>query len=147
MITCFTAQDVRDFINDRADSNTLISGVRWSDSDIEKALVHAIDFFNMLPPPITQYTVETWPFRSLGIIGAAGVLLRGSAIGEASNSLTYSAANVSVNDRSTQAQLFSEIGNRLWEEFKEAARSIKISQNINGAFGGVHSEYYFRWGY
>jgi hypothetical protein len=147
MNSCFTVQDVRDFINDRTDTNTLISGVRWSDKDIENAFIFTIDFFNLLPPPVTQYTVETWPYRALGILGTAGNLLRGHAVGEASNSLAYSAANVSVNDRSTQMQAFMEIGNRFWEEFKELAKTLKIMQNINGAFGHNHSEYFFRAGY
>lgn len=139
-----TVNDVRRFLLDKPEANTLIQGVRWSDSDIDQACVDVIDAYNSIPPPVGYVqSVEAFPLRYLLLIGVSGHLLRGAAISEASNQLSYSAEGVQVADRD-RAQIFTELGNSFWREFMDMAKQIKISQNVNSLLGSTGSEY--GWG-
>lgn len=144
MTGIITINDVRTFINDRAQTNTLIDGVNWSDKDIESAFISVIDYYNLLPPPLRMYTVETFPFRSVALLGIAGWLLKGAAIGHAANALSYSAAGVSVDDRGGKAALFGQLGNQMWDEFKALAQQMKVVQNVGGCYDHHGSEFLLR---
>jgi hypothetical protein len=139
-------EDVRRFMMDRPELNTLFEGVRWSSEDIDKAAEFVVDAFNSWPPVLdaNRHTVETFPWRYLLLMGIAGHLLRGAAIGEASNHLTYSAAGVSVGDRD-KASIFLDLGNAWWREFQESAKQIKVAQNVNGLLNHVGSEFRWSW--
>lgn len=136
-----TEKELRIWGMDRPELNTLVDNVRFSPEDIEQAVINVVDFFNIIPPPNNYaYTVESFPSRALLALGVWGWLLRGAAIGEASNELEYSSAGVSVNDRS-KAQIFSSLGKDFWEEFKDLSQQMKLTQSINAVYGVKHSEY------
>jgi hypothetical protein len=136
-----TEKEIRIWMMDKPELNTLVEGVRWRPEDIEQATINVVDYFNILPPPNKHsYTVESFPSRSLLALGVCGWLLRGAAIGEASNNLTYNAAGVQINDRD-KAEIFTSIGGQLWAEFKELSQSMKLAQSINKVYGGKNSEY------
>lgn len=139
-----TVADVRRFLLDKPEANTLIQGMRWTDEDIDRACVDVIDAYNSIPPPVGFVSsVETFPLRYLLLIGVAGHLLRGAAVSEASNQLTYSAEGVQVADRD-KAQIFTELGNAFWREFLDMSKQVKVSQNVNALLGSTGSEY--GWG-
>ena len=136
-----TARDVRIFLMDTPALNTLLDGVRWSDEDIDRAGLFVVDAFNcQLPPTGYISSVESFPFRYLLLIGVAGHLLRGAAVGEASNALSYQADGVSVADRD-KAQVFSELGNNFWKEFLDMSKQIKLAANVNSLLGMTGSEF------
>lgn len=143
-LTIITEDDLRLFAFDRPELNTLIDGVRFSSEAIERAAVTTVDRFNVLPPPVSTYTVETFPSRWLLMTGIWGLLLRGASIGEASNNFSYSSAGVQINDRD-KANIFMELGHQFWQEFLEAAKEIKVTQNINLCYGHIPSEYSYRF--
>ena len=137
-----TERELRLFACDRPELNTLVDNVRFTPEDIEQACINVVDYFNIIPPPNNHaYTVETFPSRALLALGTWGWLLRGAAIGEASNELEYSATGIQVNDRS-KAQIFTSLGQTFWEEFKELAQGIKLTQSINKVYGVKNSEYF-----
>lgn len=141
MQTIITEKELRIWAMDRPEVNTLVDNVRFSPEDIEQAIMNTVDFFNLLPPPNNfAYTGETFPSRALLALGVWGWLLRGAAISEASNELEYSSAGVQINDRS-KAQLFTSLGKDLWDEFKDLAQQLKLTQSINAVYGIQHSEY------
>jgi hypothetical protein len=138
-----TEKDVRLFLMDKPELNTLLRGVRFSPEEIEAAIVHCIDWFNQASPPTSaSYTVETFPFRITLISGVTGHLLKGAAVHEASNNLTYSLDGLQVNDKD-KAEIFTRLGLQFWEEFKESVLNIKLNQNIAAAFGSKFSEHIF----
>lgn len=137
-------RELRMFAMDKPELNTLVDSVRFSPEDIEQAQLFVVDRFNLLPPPSLNYTVETFPSRSLMTLGVWGWLLRGAAIGEASNNLSYSADGVQVNDRD-KAEIFTNLGNAMWAEFMEAAKEIKLAASVNRVYGSVPSEYKYRF--
>lgn len=142
--TVITEDDLRLFAFDRPELNTLVDGVRFSSEAIERAMVTVVDRFNLLPPPVSNYTIETFPSRSLLLLGTWGFLLRGAAIGEASNNLSYAAGGVQINDRD-KAEIFTHLGTQFWQEFLETAKEMKITQSIHQAFGYIPSEYAWRY--
>jgi len=126
-------KELRIWATDLPALNTLVDGVRWSPEDIEQAIINTVDKFNTIMPPTGMiYTPESFPSRSLLATGVWGWLLKGAAVGEASNNLQYSATGVQINDRD-KAQVFMEMGNDFWKEFIESAKELKLSQNISRA--------------
>jgi hypothetical protein len=85
-----TPEEVRLFIQDRSELNTLILGVRFSPEMIEQAMINTVDYYNLMNPPTgVMYTLENFPYRSLLLLGTASYLLRSGAINEAANSLSF----------------------------------------------------------
>lgn len=143
-LSVLTEKELRIFAMDRPESNTLIDQVKFSPEDIEQAMINVVDRFNILPPPSSMYKVETFPSRALLCLGVWGWLLRGAAVGEAINNLTYSAGGVQINDRD-KAEIFTSLGEKFWQEFLETAKGIKMAQSINKVYGTRYSEYGYRF--
>ncbi len=135
-----TSDEIRIFINDKPELNPLLSGIRFTPEMIDKACINVIDAYNTMLPPTRGYTIETFPFRYLLLIGVSGYLLKGAAVGEASNQFNYAVDGVQVSDKD-KAQIFLSLGIEFWNEFKQTAKDIKISQNVRSCFGGTGSEY------
>jgi hypothetical protein len=139
-----TPEEVRLFIQDRSELNTLILGVRFSPEMIEQAMINTVDYYNLMNPPTgVMYTLENFPYRSLLLLGTASYLLRSGAINEAANSLSYAADGIQVNDKD-KAQIFSSLADDLKRDFKELGQQIKMNQNISQIYGVKHSEYIYR---
>lgn len=139
--TKVTEMDIRRFIMDTPEHNTLIDGVKFSSEAIDQAIYDVIDYFNVIPPAAYgRYTCESFPYRALLIMGVSGWLLRGAAVSEAINNLSYSANSVAINDRD-KAEIFTKLGSELWGQFLEAAKGIKVSQNVAALLGSHNSEY------
>ena len=137
-----TSDEIRRFMMDRPELNTLVDGVRWDEKDVEQAMITCCDIYNSTTPIMLmdQYRVENFPYRYIMTIFCAGHLLRSAAINQASNQLTYSADGVTVDDNN-KAQLFGAMSQELLGEAKDMMKQIKISKNVMGAYGGKASEY------
>ena len=136
-----TERELRIFSMDRPELNTLVDGVKFGPEEIEQAQIFVVDYFNIMSPSNGRsFTVETFPSRALMLLGVWGHLLKGAAIGEAINELEYSADGVQINDRH-HAQLFGQLGAQYWQEFVDLAKNMKISRNIEQAFGRFGSEF------
>jgi hypothetical protein len=139
-----TSEEVRLFLQDREELNPLLLGIRFTPEMIEQAMVNTVDYYNLMNPPLgTMYSIESFPYRSLLLLGTAAYLLRSGAINEAANQLTYSADGIQVNDKD-KAQIFMSLAQNLQQEFKELGQQIKMNQNIAQIYGVKHSEYIYR---
>lgn len=139
-----TAEEVRLFLQDRKELNPLILGVRFTPEMIEQAMINTVDYYNLMNPPTgVMYSIETFPYRAILLLGTAAYLLRSGAINEAANSLSYAADGVQVNDKD-KAQIFTSLGDMLHAEFKELGQQVKMNQNIAQIYGVKHSEYIYR---
>jgi hypothetical protein len=137
-------EEIRLFLQDRTELNPLILGIRFTPEMIEQAMVNTVDYYNLMNPPTgVMYTLESFPFRSLLLLGASAYLLRSGSINEAANSLSYAADGVQVNDKD-KAQIFSSLSQNLMQEFRELAQQIKLNHNIAQVYGVKHSEYIYR---
>lgn len=139
-----TAEEVRLFLQDRAELNPLLLGIRFTPEMIEQAMLNTVDYYNLMNPPLgVMYSIENFPYRSLLLLGTAAYLLRSGAINEASNQLSYSADGVQINDKD-KAQIFMSLAENLQKDFKELGQQIKMNQNIAQIYGVKHSEYIYR---
>lgn len=139
-----TPEEVRLFMQDREELNPLLLGIRFTPEMIEQAMINTVDYYNLMNPPTgVMYTIETFPYRSLLLLGTASYLLRSGAINEAANQLSYTADGVQVNDKD-KAQIFMSLGQNMQQEFKELGQQIKMNQNIAQIYGVKHSEYIYR---
>jgi hypothetical protein len=139
-----TAEEVRLFLQDRAELNPLLLGIRFTPEMIEQAMLNTVDYYNLMNPPLgIMYSIENFPYRSLLLLGTAAYLLRSGAINEAANQLSYSADGIQVNDKD-KAQIFMSLAENLQKDFKELGQQIKMNQNIAQIYGVKHSEYIYR---
>jgi hypothetical protein len=139
-----TSEEVRLFLQDREELNPLLLGIRFTPEMIEQAMINTVDYYNLMNPPLgTMYSIESFPYRSLLLLGTAAYLLRSGAINEAANQLTYSADGIQVNDKD-KAQIFMSLAQNLQQDFKELGQQIKMNQNIAQIYGVKHSEYIYR---
>ena len=139
-----TSEEVRLFLQDREELNPLLLGVRFTPEMIEQAMINTVDYYNLMNPPTgVMYSLETFPYRSLLLLGTASYLLRSGAINEAANQLSYAADGVQVNDKD-KAQVFSSLAQSMQADFKELGQQIKMNQNIAQIYGVKHSEYIYR---
>ena len=139
-----TQEEIRLFLQDRSELNTLILGVRFTPEMIEQAMINTVDYYNLMNPPTgSMFTIESFPYRALLLLGASAYLLRSASINEAANQLSYSADGIQVADKD-KAQIFSSLAENLRQEFKELAQQIKMNHNISQVYGVKHSEYIYR---
>jgi len=139
-----TSEEVRLFMQDREELNTLLLGIRFTPEMIEQAMINTVDYYNLMNPPLgVMYSLEDFPYRSLLLLGAASYLLRSGAINEAANQLSYAADGVQVNDKD-KAQIFMSLAKDMQQEFKELGQQIKMNQNVAAIYGVKHSEYIYR---
>jgi hypothetical protein len=139
-----TNEEVRLFLQDREELNPLLLGIRFTPEMIEQAMINTVDYYNLMNPPVLpMHSLESFPYRSLLLLGTAAYLLRSGAINEAANQLTYAADGVQVNDKD-KAQIFMSLAAVMQQEFKELGQQIKMNQTIAQAYGVKHSEYIYR---
>lgn len=139
-----TSEEVRLFLQDRSELNPLLLGIRFTPEMIEQAMLNTVDYFNLMNPPLgMMFSLESFPYRSLLLLGTASYLLRSGAINEAANSLSYAADGVQVNDKD-KSQIFMSLSQALQQDFKELGQQIKMNHNIAQIYGVKHSEYIYR---
>lgn len=139
-----TGEEVRLFLQDREELNPLLLGVRFTPEMIEQAMLNTVDYFNLMNPPLgMMFSLESFPYRSLLLLGTASYLLRSGAINEAANQLSYAADGVQVNDKD-KSQIFMSLSQNLQQDFKELGQQIKMNHNIAQIYGVKHSEYIYR---
>jgi hypothetical protein len=139
-----TGEEVRLFLQDREELNPLLLGIRFTPEMIEQAMLNTVDYFNLMNPPLgMMFSLESFPYRSLLLLGTASYLLRSGAINEAANQLSYAADGVQVNDKD-KSQIFMSLSQNLQQDFKELGQQIKMNHNIAQIYGVKHSEYIYR---
>lgn len=130
--------DIRNVLIDRfAKDNFLLDNVEFDDGLLASAMTMMVSAYNETPPMLSSmYTIETFPFKYYGAIGAAGHLLRSMSINMARNQLNFTTTSgMSVQDKD-KATIYRTIGNEMWNEYMGWMKSQKVSRNMEEAYGG-----------
>ena len=135
-----SSDDIRWFLRDYSGNNILLGNVEFSDSDISRAVLFAVDEYNILPPPIGTATAETIN-RAVLLRGVCSYLLSSESILQLRNQATYQAEGLPRIGVDDKYQDYGNLALKLREEFKELAIKIKQRDNMEDAFGHIHSEY------
>lgn len=132
---------LRLFIMDTPELNRLIRGYESSNEQLDLALDLTIDDWNTTPPPIAAVDYNTFPSLWILLHGATIQLLKMQGLFQTRNFLPYSSAGSSFTrfDKGPQYAQWLSMFNA---EYQSRKQNLKIARNIQGAYGGVHSEYY-----
>lgn len=134
------ARFVRRQVMDFPETNALLENEELSEEVIEQCITMALFDFNISPPVITAYTVDTHPVFPLLVWGTMIEMLTSAGILNSRNRLTYQAGNVQVNV-SDKAGEYSNWIRLLMQRYETLKASWKKSMNINACYGSVPSQY------
>lgn len=130
-----TVADIRSFIYDRCpEDNRLLGATQFTDDQIMQAMSYPVDEWNSIPPGICYFTTVTFPWKTQWIKATAAYLLKSAAINQFRNNATYQAGTVNVND-SDKGQVYQQIGEALYKEWKDWAWAKKREINIQLGWG------------
>ncbi len=134
---------LRAYIKDSELKNILLRYVKENtDDELDMYVSMAIGFLNSIPPPIIEFTYATFPIPSLLVHQAAIECLISNGILHARNELTYNNGGITVKIWDSERYLkFIQILTKSADMEMQMLTKIKISANLNAAFGGSHSPY------
>ena len=126
--------------------NRLTDGEENSDAQIYEALMQALEDWNEMTAPFTQFEdVATFPLRGTLLIGARAYLLESVALLVSRNSLAYSDGGIQVGNDSQRYQELMSHAQYARGIFTQKAQDQKYALNVSKAMGqdGLFSEYVF----
>lgn len=133
---------LRKFVNDEAEKNILTGVQESTDFELFMALEDAWDELNYTYEPVDLHfdSIDKAPWAVLRM-GALLNILTSKTILSARNTLTYSdSGGIQVKDNDEFGR-YTTIYNYYLAEYRRRATAAKRSLNIEGSYGGVHSEY------
>jgi len=140
---------IRAKLRDYPELNRLIAGRETSDREIAFAIMECIDDFNMTPPLLGQFTLESFPSVSLLINGSIIHILTSVGLLQTRNHMSYSdgqGIQVSVSDKAPQLMNWMNLFTQNYEQKKfRLKQAINLGNALNGS--AVPSEYAFINGY
>jgi hypothetical protein len=117
---------VRAYIRDYEEVNRVVEGLESSDKDIKIAALACLSDFNNTPP-LTTYTIATFPSTHLLLIGTIIELLYGIGILQTRNWLPASGEGVASPDN---PQFNLAWVNRLEAKYEKEKKQLKVYINI-----------------
>jgi len=136
--------DIRMFLVDKSPSdNFLLDDVEYTNEEISSACQFCVDKYNSQPPYVDKYTLASWPYRYELLIGASAMLLRMKAINMVRNRLDYTQQDgTAVQDKNKGAEYLA-MSKELMAEFTDLITKIKVSKNMEAAYGSISGPYAF----
>ena len=134
---------VRKFLGDFAANNKLDGVQECDDQDIYDAMIDTLDEINYEFLPTSDYKFGTCPSFNLLKLGAVLQILTSKGILSARNTLTFSdSGGVTVQDMDKDGRYINYF-NVLIAKYQRGVQNMKVGQNIDDAYGEVHSEYWY----
>lgn len=133
-----TVEEVRAFISDDPKSNYLLDGEEFSPSRILLAMDLAVDSYNMMPPR-TAVTAQLLPSKAVLLYGTLHHLYNGACAHLARNHMEYSDGGLTVPVEE-RMPLYQQLAGMYGVQFQEAAKAIKLQDNIEAGWGGLASD-------
>lgn len=134
-----TPDEVRAFLADSPENNHLIDGVEFTDARINLGMDMAADSFNNIPP-ISNVTVDNISSKSILLYGTLWHLYNGQVALAARNQMSYSDGGLTIPIEE-RYQFYIQMAQSYEQQFKSAAKELKIAQNMASGWGSVHTDY------
>jgi hypothetical protein len=128
-----TIAEVRLAIRDYPVSNTLLDDVEFSDEEILWALTRPIDIWNSVPPDISTFDYNNFPYRAAHLDGTVGELLSIATHHYMRNQLSYQSAGMTVDDKN-KATNYLNLSENLKNKFITFVERKKYELNVAGGF-------------
>lgn len=137
---------LRDFLDDTVEQNDLEGVEESTDGELYQALRDTFEEINYGFEPVTLNYNDLkeipWPVLRLG---ATLSVLISKGIGSARNTLTYNdAGGITVKDKDKFGR-YTVWFNTLLAQYRRMATGMKRTKNLEGAYGGIDSEYMENW--
>lgn len=135
-----TPDQVRLYIQDKAENNHLLDTEEFSDIQINMAIDLAISEFNLIPP-LSMFSSKNFPSQFVALImsGTLGKLYSGAAALLARNHMEYSDGGLTVPVEE-RMQLYTSLAEMYNQYFNQTANKVKIYLNIEDGWGEVSSD-------
>lgn len=130
-----TVENLREFVRDQPELNTLLGNKETSDTGLAIAIEDALDDWNSTPP-FTTVTIDNFPFKSLLKIGATIFVLKSAGIMMSRNHLTYSDGGISI-EKDEKTQLYQSWLDRFEPEWERKKAGFKLAKNLQSCWGGI----------
>jgi hypothetical protein len=126
-------------VKDTGVLNVLLDNVEFSDADIDAALNHAVDLYNVMTP-VTNLSMDSIP-RPILLYGAVSHLMLSEGMRQLRNQATVQDGNVQPIGIDDKQALYQQWADWMRNQFLMMARSVKTQRNMEAAWGGLSSGY------
>lgn len=135
-----SVEEVKEYIEDKAEKNHLLDGEEFSPTQITLAMDLALSSWNMITP-ITSDTLQTFPAnnKSLLLFGTLWHLFSGAAALAARNTMAYSDGGLSIPVEE-KFELYRSLAAMYQAYFQDSAQKVKIQNNMEAGWGEVRSD-------
>lgn len=126
-------------VKDTGVLNVLLDNVEFSDTDIDAALVNAVDLYNVMTP-MTTLSMAAIP-RPLILYGAISHLMLSEGMRQLRNQATVQDGNVQPIGIDDKQALYQQWADWMRNQFLTMTRAVKTQRNMEAAWGGLSSGY------
>ncbi len=140
-----TPDQVRRFMRDYPDKNILLEDVEFTQEEVNQAVDMVTSMWNATPPILNFITPTTWPQGTefLLLLGVAWYLIVSGTFTQLRNQATYQDGDVAPIGIDDKFPLYQSFGQQLKADWDMKVQQVKISLNLQGAYGHLSSGY--RW--
>jgi hypothetical protein len=135
-----SVDQVRMFMQDKAENNILLDDVQFNQDQVNFAVEMATEEYNAMTP-VSYETPSTFPNKYLLLLSASKFLMMSTTFLQIRNQATVQdgdVTNIGIDDKqAAYAQLYNVIRG----EWMEIARNIKNQRNMEGAYDTLGSGY------
>jgi hypothetical protein len=138
MASVLSTEKVREFISDYAENNLLLDKQEFTDTFIELSMELAVSEYNSMSPR-SYFTEETFPSKSLLMLGTLWQMYTGKAALMARNHLSYSDGGLQIPIEE-KFELYRNLADSYANQFQTTAARLKASMNMENGWGEVRSD-------
>lgn len=131
-------EEIREFLSDYPDSNLLLDKEEFSDTYMALCMDLAISEYNAISPR-SNVNSETFPSKSVLLLGTVWQMYLGRSTLMARNHLTYTDGGLQIPVEE-KYELYKNLADSFAARFFEAASRLKIALNMEAGWGEVRSD-------
>ncbi len=135
-----SVDQVRMFMQDKAENNILLDDVQFNQDQVNFAVEMATEEYNAMTP-VSYETPSTFPNKYLLLLGASKFLMMSTTFLQIRNQATVQdgdVTNIGIDDKQAA---YAQLYNVIRSEWMEIARNIKNQRNMEGAYDSLGSGY------
>lgn len=135
-----TVDQVRMFMQDKAENNILLDDVQFTQDQVNFAIEMAVEAYNAITP-ISYETPSTFPNKYLLMLGVTKFLMMSEVFKQIRNQATVQdgdVVNIGIDDKQAA---YAQFYNLIHAEWNEISRSIRTQRNMESAVDELGSGY------
>lgn len=116
------------------EQNFLLDDLDFTDKEVAKAIVDAVEEWNETPPNIISYTPSSFPWRRYWCKGALGLLLTRKSRWMLRNHLPTQGGGISMDDMGKWRDYIA-VGEAMLQEWRDFVTRKKLEANLASGYG------------